>query len=148
MKKWVRVLYCLSLGASAIYAAASFFFPLIFKWYDLLPSGHPSLIAGVDYATYTLSFLLLGYSVLMILSGKKALAKKKTPVYFYYLLSTAWLLRAILASFVERWPLQPSVAAALIQFLSNDLIAIAMMVVSAMFYLEMKKDSDPDEEDE
>ena len=82
---------------------------------------------------------MLGLSVMLILLGKRALDMNREVIYFYFFLTVVWMFRACLASFIEPWPLQPILAAAIGQLVASDALAIMMVVVSVYFIKELRR---------
>lgn len=83
--------------------------------------------------------MLFGLSIMLIVLGKRALAKNKEVIYFYYFLTVVWVFRACLATFIEPWPLEPIPAAAIGQLIASDLLAVLMIFISACFLKTMKR---------
>ena len=143
MKKGIRILYFVTVIISALVGLWHFFVPWMFQWYDYLPMQYENLIVGIDYTNYCFSLLLLllllGLSVMLILLGKRALDMNREVIYFYFFLTVVWMFRACLASFIEPWPLQPILAAAIGQLVASDALAIMMVVVSVYFIKELRR---------
>ncbi|MBR3224290.1 MAG: hypothetical protein IKF78_03110 [Atopobiaceae bacterium] len=139
MKKRIKILYYISVVISALVGLWHFFVPWMFQWYDYLPMQYKNLIVGIDYTNYCFSLLLLGLSLMLIFLGKKALAKNREVIYFYFFLTVVWIFRACLASFIEPWPLQPIPAAAIGQLVASDALAIMMVVVSVCFIKVLRR---------
>ena len=139
MKKYIRIIYYITVTTSALVGLWHFFVPWMFQWYDYLPMQYENLIVGIDYTNYCFSLLLFGLSLMLIILGKKALELNKAVVYFYYFLTVVWLFRACLATFIEPWPLEPIPAAAIGQLIASDLMAALMIVVSVYFIKAVKR---------
>ena len=139
MKQGIRILYFVTVVISALVGLWHFFVPWMFQWYDYLPMQYENLIVGIDYTNYCFSLLLLGLSVMLILLGKRALDMNREVIYFYFFLTVVWMFRACLASFIEPWPLQPILAAAIGQLVASDALAIMMVVVSVYFIKELRR---------
>ena len=148
MKKGIRILYFVTIVISALVGLWHFFVPWMFQWYNYLPMQYENLIVGIDYTNYCFSLLLLGLSVILlllglsvmlILLGKRALDMNREVIYFYFFLTVVWMFRACLASFIEPWPLQPILAAAIGQLVASDALAIMMVVVSVYFIKELRR---------
>ena len=139
MKQGIRILYFVTVIISALVGLWHFFVPWMFQWYDYLPMQYENLIVGIDYTNYCFSLLLLGLSVMLILLGKRALDMNREVIYFYFFLTVVWMFRACLASFIEPWPLQPILAAAIGQLVASDALAIMMVVVSVYFIKELRR---------
>ena len=116
-----------------------FFVPKMFRWYDYLPMQYENLIVGIDWTNYCFSFLLFGLSLLLIILGKKILSLKSDSVYFYHFLTFVWGFRAMLALFIEPWPMQPIPAAAIGQLCASVTVFILMLVISIIFIKETKR---------
>ena len=138
MKKGIKILYYISVVISALVGVWHFFVPWMFQWYDYLPMQYENLIVGIDYTNYCFSLLLFGLSTMLIVLGKRALARNREIIYFYFFLTVVWIFRACLASFIEPWPLQPIPAAAIGQLIASDILAIIMIIVSASFIKELR----------
>jgi len=57
---------------------------------------------------------------------------------FYLFLTVVWIFRAMLSSFIEPWPLEPILAAAIGQLVVSDILALLMVIVTVMFYKKQK----------
>lgn len=85
------------------------------------------------------SLLLFGISSLLIVLGKKVLSLSMESCIFYFFLTIVWIFRAMLASFIEPWPLEPIPAAAIGQLIASDLLALIMLIVSIILLRQMKR---------
>ena len=139
MKKLNKILYYITVTVSMLVGLWHFFVPWMFQWYDYLPIQYENLIVGIDYTNYCFSLLLFGLSFMLLLLGRKALSLNKEVIYFYYFLTVVWVFRAVLATFIEPWPLEPIPAAAIGQLIASDLLAILMMMKSVSFIKALKK---------
>ncbi|MBE5834106.1 MAG: hypothetical protein E7309_05670 [Butyrivibrio sp.] len=139
MKKGIKILYYITVVISALVGVWHFFVPWMFQWYDYLPMQYENLIVGIDYTNYCFSLLLFGLSTMLIVLGKRALARNREIIYFYFFLTVVWIFRACLASFIEPWPLQPIPAAAIGQLIASDILAVMMIIVSASFIKELRR---------
>lgn len=138
MKKWIKILYYITVITSSLVGLWHFFVPKIFQWYDYLPKQYENLIVGIDYTNYCFSLLLFGLSLMLIILGKNALNMNKETICFYYFLTIVWIFRASLATFIEPWPLQPTPAAAIGQLIASDILALLMVIVS-IYFINQKK---------
>jgi magnesium-transporting ATPase (P-type) len=139
LKKGIKILYYITVVISALVGVWHFFVPWMFQWYDYLPMQYENLIVGIDYTNYCFSLLLFGLSTMLIVLGKRALARNREIIYFYFFLTVVWIFRACLASFIEPWPLQPIPAAAIGQLIASDILAVMMIIVSASFIKELRR---------
>lgn len=139
MKKAVHILYYFSAILSAVVGLWHFFVPRMFRWYDYLPMQYENLIVGIDYTNYCFSLLLFGLSFLLIVLGKKVLSGSMESCIFYFFLTVVWIFRAMLASFIEPWPLEPIPAAAVGQLAASDILAILMVIMSMILIKQMKR---------
>lgn len=111
----------------------------MFQWYDYLPMEYENLIVAIDWTNYCFSIVLFGLSLLLIILGKKVLSLKSESVYFYFFLTFVWGFRAMLALFIEPWPLQPIPTAAIGQLCASTIIFIIMFVISVALYKQLRK---------
>ncbi len=139
MKRSMRFLYYFTVVFSAPVGLWHFFVPRMFRWYDYLPAQYENLIVGIDYTNYCFSLLLFGLSVLLAVLGKKALQSSTESCIFYFFLTVVWVFRAMLATFIEPWPLEPVPAAAIGQLIASDVLAALMVIVSVMLLKQMKR---------
>ena len=139
LKKGISIIYYVTVVISALVGLWHFFVPLMFQWYDYLPTQYENLIVGIDYTNYCFSLLLFGLSVMLIWLGKRALTLNKEVICFYFFLTVVWIFRACLASFIEPWPLHPIPSAAIGQLVASDALAVMMVVVSGSFIRELNK---------
>lgn len=130
MKKNIKILYYFTLSFSMLVGFWHFFVPHLYDWYDYLPMQYETLIVGIDYTNYCFSALLFGSSLVLIILGKSALSLNRETVIFYTFLTTVWVFRACLATFIEPWPLEPVPTAAIGQLIMSDLLALLMVIVS------------------
>lgn len=139
MKRSVRILYYFSVILSAAVGVWHFFVPRMFQWYDYLPMQYENLIVGIDYTNYCFSLLLFGISFLLVILGKKVLSSSTESCIFYFFLTVVWIFRAMLASFIEPWPLDPVPAAAIGQLVASDILALLMVIMSIILLKQMKR---------
>lgn len=100
---------------------------------------YENLIVGIDYTNYCFSLLLFGISFLLVILGKKVLSLNTESCIFYFFLTVVWIFRAMLATFIEPWPLEPVPAAAIGQLIASDLLAALMAIVSIVLLRCMKR---------
>lgn len=139
MKRSIHILYYLTVILSAMVGLWHFFVPWMFQWYDYLPMQHENLIVGIDYTNYCFSLLLFGISSLLVFLGKKVLSSNMESCIFYFFLTAVWIFRAMLASFIEPWPLDPVPAAAIGQLIASDILAALMVIMSIILLKQMKR---------
>ena len=139
MKRPTRFLYYFTVVFSAIVGLWHFFVPWLFRWYDYLPMQYENLIVGIDYTNYCFSLFLFGTSLLLAFFGKRALRSSTESCIFYFFLTAVWVFRAMLATFIEPWPLEPVPAAAIGQLIASDTLAALMVIVSSMLLKQMKQ---------
>lgn len=132
-------MYYVTVVASALVGLWHFFVPWMFQWYDYLPMQYENLIVGIDYTNYCFSLLLFGLSAMLVVLGRKGLSGNREVRLFYLFLTVVWVFRACLASFVEPWPLQPILAAAIGQLVASDTLATLMVTVSVCFARERRR---------
>ncbi|MCD8365715.1 MAG: hypothetical protein LUC83_07900 [Clostridiales bacterium] len=137
MRKPVKILYYVTVIISACVGLWHFFVPWLYQWYDYLPMQYENLIVGIDYTNYCFSLLLFGMSFLLIVLGKKVLSISMESCIFYFFLTIVWIFRAMLASFIEPWPLDPIPAAAIGQLIASDTLAILMVIMSGILIKRM-----------
>lgn len=139
MKRAIHILYYFTVILSTIVGLWHFFVPWMFRWYDYLPMQYENLIVGIDYTNYCFSLLLFGISFLLVALGKRVLSLSIESCIFYFFLTVVWILRAMLATFIEPWPLEPVPAAAIGQLIASDTLAALMVIVSIMLLKQMKR---------
>ncbi len=130
MKKSIKILYYFTLSFSMLVGFWHFFVPHLYDWYDYLPMQYETLIVGINYTNYCFSALLFGSSLVLIILGKSALSLNRETIIFYTFLTTVWVFRACLATFIEPWPLESVPAAAIGQLILSDLLALLMVLAS------------------
>ena len=139
MKRSIPILYYFTVVLSAIVGLWHFFVPWMFRWYDYLPMQYENLIVGIDYTNYCFSLLLFGLSSLLAILGKRVLSLNRESCIFYFFLTVVWIFRAMLATFIEPWPLEPVPAAAIGQLIASDLLAALMVIMSIVLLMDMKQ---------
>ncbi len=140
MKISIKVLYYFTVVISALVGLWHFFVPHLYRWYDYLPMQYENLIVGIDYTNYCFSLLLFGLSILLIALGKRVLSTSVETCIFYFFLTVVWIFRAMLASFIEPWPLNPIPAAAIGQLIASDTLALLMVIMSGILLRKMKSE--------
>ncbi len=145
MKKPTRILYYSTVILSALVGLWHFFVPKMFQWYDYLPLQYENLIVGIDYTNYCFSLLLFGISFLLVVLGERVLSSNTESCIFYFFLTAVWIFRAMLATFIEPWPLEPVPAAAIGQLVASDILAALMVIMSIILlkHMRSKKQSGP-----
>lgn len=133
-----KILYYITTILSMLVGMWHFFVPVMFQWYDYLPMQYKNLIVGIDYTNYCFSLLLFGISLILIIWGKRALEENKEAKELYFFLTIVWIFRACLATFIEPWPLEPVPFAAIAQLILSDLLALMMIIMSIVFYKNIK----------
>lgn len=139
MKKSIKLLYYFTVIISALVGLWHFFVPTLYQWYDYLPMQYENLIVGIDYTNYCFSLLLFGLSTLLIILGRKVLSYSTESCIFYFFLTVVWIFRAMLASFIEPWPLDPIPAAAIGQLIASDALALLMIIMSVILLKNINK---------
>lgn len=139
MNRSIHVLYYFTVVLSAMVGLWHFFVPWMFQWYDYLPMQYENLIVGIDYTNYCFSLLLFGISFLLAVLGKKVLSLNPESCIFYFFLTVVWIFRAMLATFIEPWPLDPIPAAAIGQLIASDMLALLMVIMSIILLKQLRR---------
>lgn len=138
MQKY-KIIYYITVVVSMLVGLWHFFVPWMFQWYDYLPTQYENLIVGIDYINYCFSLLLSGLSLLLLILGRKAMSLNKEVIIFYFFLTVVWIFRALLSTFIEPWPLDPTPAAAIGQLIASDCLALLMCFISINFLIHLRK---------
>ena len=104
--KIVKPLYYVGTTLSMLVGIWHFFVPWMFQWYSYIPSEYENLVVGIDWTNFFFSLLLTGFSLLLIVFGKKVFSGNKDISVFYGFLVLVWFCRFII-TFLEPWPLEP-----------------------------------------
>ena len=102
-----------------------------------MPSQYENLIVGVDWVNYFFSLLLFGFSLLLIVFGKKVLNGNNEMLVMFGFLVFVWLNRVVMASFIEPWPLELVAWPAYLQLVISWLIFVIQIV--PLVYLIRRK---------
>ncbi len=137
MSRAIKIIYYISLILSMLVGFWHFFVPNLFSWYDYLPLQYENLIVGIDYTNLCFSALLFGSSLVLIILGKSAFRLNYETLVFYTFLTSVWVFRACLATFIEPWPLEPIPAAAIGQLSVS--VGLALMMLFVTIYLWKKR---------
>jgi len=97
------VLYIIGLSLSTLVGIWHFFVPYLFQWYLYIPSEYKSLVVGIDWINFFFSLLLTGYSLLLLIMGKKVFSKNKEMLIMYGFMVFVWFCRVII-TFINPWP--------------------------------------------
>lgn len=134
ISKWIKITYYITLILSMLVGFWHFFVPNLFNWYDYLPMQYENLIVGIDYVNLCFSALLFGSSLTLIILAKSIFRLNYETIVFYTFLSSVWVFRACLSTFIEPWPLEPIPAAAIGQLVGSVTLALSMIVVTVYFW--------------
>lgn len=103
MKKTSVIFFNLACVIGFIVGAMHFFAPYAFKWFSYIPNAPVEIYQSIQYVNFCFSFLLTGFSLLMLLVQKKLFAGGIELKFFYAFYVLVWLSRVIVQA-VWRWP--------------------------------------------
>jgi hypothetical protein len=130
------VLYIVGLSLSTLVGIWHFFVPYLFQWHSYIPNEYKSLIVGIDWINFFFSFLLSGYSLLLLIMRKKVFSKNKEMLIMYGFMVFVWFCRVVI-TFINPWPLEPVALVAYGQQIATFVIFLLQLI--PFVYLLRKK---------
>ena len=108
MKSVPKVLFNIACVVGSLVGIGHFFAPYSAKWYSYIPNAPTEIIQSINYINFCFSFLLAGFSLLLIIVQKKLFDGSMELRAFYAFYVLVWLSRIII-QLLWPWPsdLQP-----------------------------------------
>ena len=103
MKKIAKVLFNISCIIGSIVGTWHFFVPYSSNWFSYIPDAPIEIIQSINYINFCFSFLLTGFSLLLIIVQKKLFDGSKELRIFYTFFTIVWLSRVII-QLIWPWP--------------------------------------------
>ena len=125
--KIVKLLFFVGTTFSMLVGVWHFFVPWMFQWYSYIPSEYENLIVGIDWTNFFFSLLLSGFSLLLIVFGRKVFSGNKDILVFYGFLVFVWFCRLAI-TFIIPWPHEPIMWAAYGQQIAAFVIFVILLI--------------------
>lgn len=103
MKKIVIVFFNIACIISCMVGILHFWAPYSFKWYSYIPDAPIEIYQSINYINFCFSFLLVGFSLVLLMVQKQLFADSKELKIFYAFFVLLWLSRVII-QIVWPWP--------------------------------------------
>lgn len=103
MKKIISLFYNIACIISCTVGILHFFAPYSFRWYSYIPDAPIEIYQSINYVNFCFSFLLAGFSFILLLMQKQLFSDMKELKIFYAFLVLVWLSRVII-QIVWPWP--------------------------------------------
>lgn len=103
MRKSTKVLFNIACIISFMVGLVHFFAPYAFKWYSYILDAPVEIYQSINYINFCFSFLLSGFSLILLLVQKQLFAGLKELKIFYFFFILLWLSRVIV-QIVWPWP--------------------------------------------
>jgi hypothetical protein len=103
MKKIAMVFFSIACIISCIVGILHFFAPYSFNWYSYIPDAPIEIYQSINYVNFCFSFLLAGFSLILLLIQKQLFSDMKELKIFYAFFVLVWLSRIII-QIVWSWP--------------------------------------------
>jgi hypothetical protein len=103
MKKTAMVFFNIACTISCMVGVLHFFAPYSFKWYSYIPDAPIAIYQSINYINFCFSFLLAGYSLLLLIVQRKLFDGSKELTIFYAFFTLIWFSRIII-QLVWPWP--------------------------------------------
>jgi hypothetical protein len=103
MKKVVMVFFNIACIVGCIVGIMHFFVPYSFKWYSYIPDAPIEIYQSINYINFCFSFLLSGFSLLLMIAQKHLFDDFKGLRIFYVFFVFVWLSRVII-QIIWPWP--------------------------------------------
>ncbi len=103
MKKTITAIFNIACVISCIVGILHFFAPYSFNWFSYIPNAPIEIYQSVNYINFCFSFLLTGFSILLIMVQKGLFGNVKELKVFYVFFVIVWFSRVIV-QIVWPWP--------------------------------------------
>lgn len=103
MKKIAVVFFNLACIISCMIGIGHFFAPYFFKWFSYIPDAPIEIYQSINYINFCFSFLLTGFSMMLIIVQKQLFADLKEMKIFYVFFALVWFSRIII-QIIWPWP--------------------------------------------
>lgn len=103
MKKTALVVFNISCGISLAVGVLHFGAPYFFEWYSYIPDAPIEIIQSINYVNFCFSFLLAGFSLLLMIVQKRLFSGSVELKLFYLFFVFVWLSRVVI-QIVWYWP--------------------------------------------
>jgi len=103
MKKVIIIFFNVACIIGLIVGILHFFAPYVANWYSYIPEAPIEIYQSINYVNFCFSFLLSGFSLLLLLVQKKLFAGLKELNIFYVFFVLVWLSRIII-QVIWPWP--------------------------------------------
>jgi hypothetical protein len=103
MKKTAQVLFNVACIISCTVGVLHFFAPYFFRWYSYIPDAPLEIYQSINYVNFCFSFLLAGFSLVLLFVQKQLFSGTKELRLFYAFFVLVWLSRVVI-QIVWPWP--------------------------------------------
>jgi len=103
MKKIIIVFFNIACIISCMVGILHFFAPYSFSWYSYIPDAPIEIYQSINYVNFCFSFLLAGFSLILLFMQKQLFSDMKELKIFYAFFVLVWLSRVII-QIVWSWP--------------------------------------------
>lgn len=103
MKKTAQVLFNVACIISCTVGVLHFFAPCFFRWYSYIPDAPLEIYQSINYVNFCFSFLLAGFSLVLLFVQKQLFSGTKELRLFYAFFVLVWLSRVVI-QIVWPWP--------------------------------------------
>ena len=104
MKKTAKVLFNAGCIISCMVGILHFFAPYsLFQWFSYIPDAPIEIYQSINYVNFCFSFLLTGFSLVLLFVQKQLFSGMKELRIFYVFFILVWLSRVII-QIVWPWP--------------------------------------------
>lgn len=103
MKRVGIIFFNIACVISCIVGIGHFFVPYAFNWYSYIPDAPIAIYQSINYVNFCFSFLLTGFSILLIMVQRQLFNGIKELKIFYVFFVLVWLSRLII-QIIWAWP--------------------------------------------
>lgn len=103
MKKTAQALFNVACIISCTVGVLHFFAPYFFRWYSYIPDAPLEIYQSINYVNFCFSFLLAGFSLVLLFVQKQLFSGTKELRLFYAFFVLVWLSRVVI-QIVWPWP--------------------------------------------
>ena len=103
MKKISKVLFNIACIIGVLLGIWHLFVPYLSQWFSYIPNAPTEIIQSINYINFCFSFMLAGFSLLLIIVQKRLFDGLKELKAFYAFFTLIWLSRVII-QLIWPWP--------------------------------------------
>jgi len=96
LEKINKVLINIGLIISFGFGVGHFFIPYVINWFEYIPNTPKTLVISIRWTNFFFSFVLTGYTLILLLLQKRIIHRDLVAMVFYAFLVFLWFSRIIM----------------------------------------------------